>query len=254
MNFFRQALTLKQLTNSLQRSLPVPDTVSHLSNGVKELMMPDELLSTELGDILIRLANFRAVMASRGPFDVIYSMPILLQLESDLKKWAIALPSSWRYDLHTCIPQGDFYTLYYHKYPGFSIAAVWNQYRIARCLVNDLLLTYLDSSPGTNLALHPLALLEQSDQVKDTIQNVCTDICASVPYFLRQMDQSNHPRPGVGALEVMWPLFTCASMHCIPEEQRLWAIKQLEKIGYGMGILQALTLANLARSKSMSVK
>jgi hypothetical protein len=228
--------------------------ISQLSNRVKKLMMPEELLSTELGDIIIRLANFRAAMASKGPFNSDYSVPILLQLDSDLEKWAFALPSSWRYELHTCIPQGDFYTLCYHKYPGFSIATVWNQYRIARCLVNDLLLTYLDSSPAVNSALHPLALLEQSNQIKETIWNACTDICASVPYFLRQMGQNYLQKPGVGALEVMWALFICASMHCLPDEQRLWATKQLDKIGNGMGILQALTLANLTRSKIMPMK
>src|ERR1700760_2798917 len=217
-------------------------------------MMPAELLSIELGDILIRLADFRAAMAKKGPFDFDYAVPILLQIDADLKNWASALPTSWRYDLHTCIPQTDFYTLQYHKYPGFSIAAVWNQYRMARCLVNSVLLSYLDSSPAAQHALHPSALPEQSVQAKETIQNICTDICASVPYFLLRMDQNNTPRPGVGGLEVMWALFTCANMGCIPEKQRLWATKQLDKIGYEMGVLQALTLANLARSKIVPLK
>jgi hypothetical protein len=235
---------LKQLINSLQRNQNIPDAISQLSNKVKNFMMPDELLSTELCDILTRLANFRAAMASKGPFDSDYSVPILLQLDADLEKWAFALPSSWRYERQMGIPQREHYTLYYHKYPGFSIATLWNQYRIARCLVNDALLTYLDSSLDVTSDLHRLPLLEQSNQIKDNIRNFCTDICASVPYFLRQMDQNDLPKPNVGAIEVIWALFVCASMHSLPEGQRLWAIKQLNKIGHGREIFQVLKLVN----------
>jgi hypothetical protein len=222
----------------------MPDAISQLANSVKNFMMPDELLSTELCDILTRLANLRAAVASKGPFNSDYSVPILLELDTDLEKWAFALPSSWRFERQMCIPQYNHYTLYYHKYPGFSIATLWNQYRIARCLVNDALLTYLDSSLGVTSDLHHLALLEQSNQIKGNIRNVCTDICASVPYFLRQMDQNDLPKLNVGAIEVIWALFVCASMHCLPEEQRLWAIKQLDKIGHGIEIFKALKLVN----------
>jgi hypothetical protein len=228
--------------------LPVPDGISQLSNRTKQHMMPDQLLATKLGDIIIRLANFRASMASKGRFNSGYSVPVLLKLDSDLETWAFNLPSSWRYELHIRNPRGDLYTPYYHKYPGFSIATVWNQYRIARCIVNDILLTYLDSSLSENSAL---TQIECGDQIKETILNVCTDICASVPYFLCQMDENDPPKPGVGALEVMWALFNCASTQCLPDEQRCWAIKQLYNIGHGMGIPQALKLADLKNSEIM---
>jgi hypothetical protein len=45
----------------------------------------------------------------------------------------------------------------------------------------------------------------------------------------------------------MWGLFVCARMFCIPKEQRLWAIVQLEKIGYEMAVRQALPLVNMIR-------
>jgi hypothetical protein len=216
---------------------------------VKKFMTPDELLSTELGDIMIRLANFRASMAAEDSFGASQPVEILLQMDSDLEEWARALPLSWRHEVHTCVPRDDFYTTFYHKYQGFSIAAVWNQYRIARCLVSDHLLSYLDSSRSANQACDPFVLLKQCDQARTTIRKLCIDICASVPYFLCQRDQNDPPRPGVGALEVMWALFTCARMYCIPEEQRLWAIVQLDKIGHEMAVRLALSLANLIRLK-----
>ena len=196
--------------------------------------MPDQLITTELWDIISRLANFRAAIA-KEPFNSGYSVPILLQLDSDLETWKVALPSSWRYQLHTSPVQDNVYTTYCHVYPGFSIATTWNQYRVARCLVNELLLDFLD--------------LSHSERIKETIRNVCTDICASVPYFFRRTLHSEARNPGIGAMDVMWPLFICGSMYCLPEEQRLWAVQHLEKIGRGMWINQALTLANLAKSK-----
>src|SRR6201999_1455138 len=87
-------------------------------------------------------------------------------------------------------------------------------------------------------------------EAQETIRKLCTDICASVPFFLGQLNQNDPPRPRVGAFEVMWALFVCARMPCIPEEQRLWIIVQLERIGHEMAVRQALPLANLIRSKA----
>jgi hypothetical protein len=213
-------------------------------------MTPDELLSTELGDIMIRLANFRAAMATKGSFGSRQCVLILLQMDRDLEKWHLALPSSWMPEIHACIPRDSFYAVFYHKYQGFSIASAWNEYRIARCLVNDLLLSYLDSSRSANQACDPSVSLKQCDEAQETVRKLCTDICASVPYFLGQLNQNDPPRPGVGAHEVMWALFVCARMPCVHEEQRVWVILQLDKIGHEMAVRQALPLANLIRSKA----
>jgi hypothetical protein len=211
-------------------------------------MTPDELLSAELVAIMIRLASLRAAVASEDSFDYNQRVSTLLQMDFELQRWANALPSYWKYEVHACVPRDGFYTFFYHKYPGFSIASAWNQYRIARCLTNDLLLNYLNSSRSKNQVCDPLVVDEQCNEAQETIQKLCVDICASVPYFLHQMNPNDSPRPGVGALEVMWALFICAGMQYIPGEQRAWAIAQLDKIGHEMAVPQALPMANLIRS------
>jgi hypothetical protein len=213
-------------------------------------MTPDELISTELGDIMIRLANFRAASAIDDSLDTNQSVETLLQLDLCLETWARTLPSSWSHEFRTSVPRDDFYSTFYHIYGGFSIAAMWNQYRIARCLVNEHVLSYLDSSPIENQTRDPFVSLNLCNRARKTIRNQCTDICASVPYFLRGVDQNEILRPGLGALEVMWALFTCARICCIPEEQRLWATTQLDRMGNDMGVRQALSLANLVRSQN----
>lgn len=217
-------------------------------------MHHDELLATELGDIVIRLANFQANMATNGPFKVTHAVPILQQLDSDLKDWALALPFSWRYVVHSCNPQENFFTNQYHSYPGFSVAATWNQYRVARCLVSDLMLEHLGSVLASIPSSHLVELPEQPDRVMKRIQNTCADICASLPYFLSQMTPNDLPKPGEGALEVMWALYICGSNKHVSHELRLWAVKQLEKIGREMGVLQALGWADSARSKLSATK
>jgi hypothetical protein len=208
-------------------------------------MAPDELISTELMEIMTRLANIQASITSRTLLNATRMIPILLQIEEDLETWACNLPSSWRYQILSCPPRNDFYTVYYHTYPGYSIGAAWNHYRISRCIVNDLLVTSLDSSKH-------LTISERRNQAKRKIVMLCTDICLSTPYFLRQMDYSSFPKPTVGSNDVMWALSVCANMRCVPEERRLWAVTQLERIGHEMGVHQALQLAKVARCSTNS--
>jgi hypothetical protein len=223
-----------QLMDSLQRNAPVADAVSKLSDSVKDLMTPDQLITTVLWDIVERLANLRGAIAEKA-FSPDHLVPVLLQLDTELENWRLALPSSWGYQLRSSPIQNNSYTHSYHDFPSFSKATTWNQYRVARCLVNELLLDHLDSS--------------HSERIKATIRSLCTDICASVPYFFRQTLQHTSQNPGIGAIDITWSLFFCGSTPCLPEKQRLWAVEQLEKIGGGGWISQALTFANLAKSK-----
>jgi hypothetical protein len=59
-------------------------------------MTADELNATKLGDIVIRLANFLAAMATTGSFNSVQQIPTLLQIDNDLKDWVLSLPSYWK--------------------------------------------------------------------------------------------------------------------------------------------------------------
>jgi hypothetical protein len=235
------------LTNRLHRKLPVPDVFCQLADRAKPLLVQDELLATELGDILAQLANFRA--ASQVPLDTNNRLPILRQLNSQLTSWVTRLPSSWRYQDLVCVPGGSFLGRNYHKYPSFTIAATWNQYRVARCLANEMLLAYLEASMTKDSNFN--ISLGGTKGVKDCINTLCNDICASVPYFLGQSLQNDAQQPSVGALEIMWGLYTCSNQLSLSKEQRNWALGQLDMIGHGMGVLQAAGLASMARSNSL---
>lgn len=232
---------MAQFTNTLVQKLPIPQTIFRLSETAKGFMSSDELLTTELGDIMFRLANFRASILQGEKSNVANPLPVLLKLEADLNGWASALPPSWIYNVRPCIPQGSFFTNFYHTYSDRSVAVAWNQYRIFLCLVGDMLLEFM----GSQATMRSNA---QSSRVRSMVLNVCTDICSTVPYFLRQVNQSDIQRPGEGTLEVMWALYTCATMPCLPTEQKDWVIAQLDNFGNMMGIGYASKLARAART------
>jgi hypothetical protein len=214
----------------------------------------EEFLGAKLGDIIVRLANFRAAMGSKDSFHSDQSVSFVRQMEHDLETWASSLPSVWNYEIRTCIGQNSFYRMSYHKYPSFTVAVMWNHYRATRCLANDILLTFLDPSRYSNQDLDQVFLLEERDRTHGVIRKLCNDIFGSVPYFLGQKHEKDPPKPGVGALEVMWALFSSACMRSISEEQRGWALMKMDNIGHEMGINQALTLASMVRSQVQLVE
>ncbi|KAH8799702.1 hypothetical protein F5884DRAFT_114449 [Xylogone sp. PMI_703] len=184
------------LTNCIQRSLAVPDVISRWSFTAKGIESRDGMLSAELGNIISQLANFRAAVVGNASSNFDPFVSTLSQMDFDLEKWVCDLPQSWNFKILRCASRGHFYSKSYHKYPGFSIAVMWNHYRTTRCLVNVLLLTYLNPSCFSNPGCNRTSLRKKYHQAEETIRKLCTDVCLSVPYFLRQRDQDDPPTPG----------------------------------------------------------
>lgn len=205
-------------------------------------MGPDQSIATQLLEIIARLAD---VQSQLQEIDIQGARRELLSVERDLQNWSCRLPIHWTYEIQRCAgaPIPDFSTSVYHKYSHFSIAASWNQYRMALCYVNDLLLRYPDPDP-TLSRVH-------RERAECSIQNAFADIRASAPFFMGPRSPNQGEPVGAGAMEIMWSLFICASMTTLGVEQRQWALAQLENIGKGMGLTRALTLAELARSKNL---
>jgi hypothetical protein len=226
------------------RKIPVPKPLFRLPKVIKKVMSPDELLSSDLWDIIALLANLRGKMSLEQSTNVGSYMQPLQQLDCELQGWASRLPPSWRYHIRERNFKHEVYPSHYSQYLGHTIATVWNHYRVARCLIQLTHLEYLQRYPGVDTGLQTLNL-GQSTELESIIQMLCNDICATVPYFLQQTDQQGDSKPGIGAFEVVWPLFFCASITCLPSEQRLWARRKLYEIGSDMGIPMARQLADV---------
>lgn len=212
-------------------------------------MTANELICDDLCNILIRLANVRASIANEDCLKSQHSMSSLAHIDSDLERWASAVPPSWALTTAPCVSGEYFYRSNYHRYPSAWISFTWTEYRVARCIVNDLLLSYFYLTVFTGTTNDAPIMFEQQKQARAKIAKICDDICDSVPYLLGYVDQSHPPKPGSGAIHAMWALFVCACMQYIPQTQRTWAINQLERIGHEMGVHQTLPLADLMKRK-----
>lgn len=218
------------------------------------MMTPDELHTSRLSDMMTRLADIRASAAGKGDFKSKEFASLLLGMERDLESWTQELPQGWKFVTHDCSRNENVYENSYISYTSPSIAAAWNDYRTLRCIVNDIMLTHIDSIRLENASQHGADLLKERQRAIDTIKRCCTETCLSTPFVLGRFEDSRRPKTGAGDLQMMWALFVCSCMHCIPEAQRIWAVKQLESIGHQMGIHQALPLAELMKSKLNLIK
>jgi hypothetical protein len=228
------------------RKIPVPKSVTQLPEAIKMVMAPDELLSSELWDIIALLADLQGKMTIEQPTDKGSYMQSLEELDHSLKGWASRLPPSWRFNQKQDI-KTEFDPCHYSTYPSHTIATVWNHYRIARCLIQITRLDYLHKHAGVDTGLPTPNQSEQITELESTTQTLCNDICATVPYFLQQTDEQGDSKPGIGAFEVVWPLFFCASITSLSSEQRLWARRKLYEIGSDMGIPMARQLADVMK-------
>ena len=131
-----------------------------------------------------------------------------------------------------------------HLYSSRSMANLWNTHRCARIILLQCLKKCValleDSQPTTP---DP-----ESDWAIDTdvfapkiIQDLISEICASVPYLLGEVDQhgnlqQHQPNHAVGGLFLIWPLRIAARQDCARREQKIWITKQLQYIKNVFGI------------------
>lgn len=162
-------------------------------------------------------------------------------IDANLADWVNNLPWEYSYMTRTNGRAEDAFCGYYYVYQSARKALVWNSYRCARILVNEIIL----SSPAQVLDSEPCRTAQA------LISQLSSDICASVLFHLwgddeySIQDSSQTPRAAAG-YALLWPLYLVGQMGQ-PNPMRSWVISQLDKIGGLMGIQQATSLANLLR-------
>ena len=132
-----------------------------------------------------------------------------------------------------------------HLYSSRTMAHLWNTHRCARKLLLQCLrkcVALIGDSPSTTI-LEPehTSNIHANVMAPETIQDLISDICASVPYSLGEVDrhgnlqqfQSNWP---VGAFFLIWPLRVALNQGCARDDQKAWIIRQLEHIRNVYGI------------------
>jgi hypothetical protein len=185
-------------------------------------------------------------------------------LDHELAVWASNVPPGWSYSVATNLntmsspelSNSCYMPAEIHGYPNFYIARVWNLYRVARLIIQSILLRAASwlCFPGQNGWQHP-----KNTHIEKFSGQLVNDICASVP-FLLGYDLSQLKRPtanissregkfiwpqsstckvgqsgkNTGRFSLIWPLYLSCSVPSISETQQRWMRAQLTWIAeYG---------------------
>ncbi|KAL4739293.1 hypothetical protein BDV11DRAFT_170208 [Aspergillus similis] len=152
-------------------------------------------------------------------------------------------------------PLRHIYGNHYHIYPDTVVSACWNDYRFVRLLLLEVLgwlaghLSRKEDIDATRRSEYRKTV----DYSTKLSQQLSDDVCASVPYHFGATETSTQEdwsssRTG-GMIRLLWPLFLAAERDRATQETRDWIADTLFRIGYGVGIRQALVMSNLLRSE-----
>ncbi|KAK5221307.1 hypothetical protein LTR99_006868 [Exophiala xenobiotica] len=176
-------------------------------------------------EISFRVVNLRAALRTGAITDLEAIRTFAMDIDDDLETWRTGLAPSWRYS-STVTPEahcGDCFNGLRHVYPTLWIAEAWNNWRMLRLLVNQMLMQNpVDSSETTK---------KQND-----IRQLSTDVCLTVYNFAEN--------PSI--LSLIQPLYVIALETLNTIDLRAFAVRQLRAIDASMGVRQASLLADTA--------
>ncbi|KAL4780360.1 hypothetical protein BJX76DRAFT_338137 [Aspergillus varians] len=212
------------------------------------------LLMARVGDLCANLRNGAVIEPAQF-------VKKALKMDAELGAWATAVKPNHRYiivnvsesanEVNGDSPFQPVHGNHYHIYPNTAVSSWWNDYRFVRLILLELIcwlcdhLARKDEAAGVEYRqtiAHRTAL---SQQLTD-------DICASVPYHLGATEQSpcedwTSDRSG-SAVRLIWPLFVAADCTGTTPQTLDWIADTLFKIGYGVGVHQALVMSNFLRA------
>lgn len=200
-----------------------------------------------------------------------------LKIDADMVSLMISVPPLWKY-VTVNVPtingkpiSQSFWGDSYHIYHSISASSIWNNYRAARIIIQELIIdTIKDLETLTNDGISCPQRSYLVNQARQTVLQLVEDICASVPYILGMViEDSGHLEasgsselsPGIdmrvtssslqitgaGGLTIMWPLLVAGNSEASNSDLRKWITTYLDKIGHSMGINQALAMSKLIR-------
>ncbi|KAF6233116.1 hypothetical protein HO173_008660 [Letharia columbiana] len=240
-------LVVQILIDCLQRRQMIPPDVIEWAEIAAEGETKKAVPERQLIQIIGRLCALRAAV-DRPETNDIGVATLANFIDSDLEDWKNSLPPAFSYSIKQSPNTEDVFSHTYHVYKGTWALSVWNVYRCARILTQQVITAWLSRNSMPNPALDQ----SQRRQSKVLLANLAHDICASAPFILGASNSSVYssrlPRAAAGA-SLLWPFYLVATMDQCLTGIRAWIITRLALIGRLMGIKQAESLANVLRTK-----
>jgi hypothetical protein len=208
-----------------------------------------EAASTKLGLLITEHAALRASMKHSQDYENITNIvSSLWALDLGYLAWTQNLPPEFA-SIEVLVSDNshsnEIYGKHYLRYSSIWIAGIWNNYRCARTLANELLrnlASYLLQSSNTPDDEEQPSYENILNTATETLHTLSNDIFASAPFFLSTAMQDT-PRALAGNL-ILWPLYIASQTSTASDEMRQWAANRLEYIADAMGIQQAVSMVH----------
>jgi hypothetical protein len=224
-------------------------------------LRPGEAHGNRLIMIIGRLSNLRVDIREKILTDPREIISVASSIEADLIAWLAVLPPDFTYETHTKSPYDFMFqercrglALFddkYHEYPSLWICNTWNQYRCARILVSEIIVSHIRKlSDSSSIRLLSDEFRQHCKTIWATTQRLAVDICRSVPYHLGahlKHASPNFPPPEsyMGGLMLLWPLFLAGIVENPNHALRRWVIQCLKMVGHSYGFDQALAIMDI---------
>ncbi|KAL2872844.1 Zn(II)2Cys6 transcription factor [Aspergillus lucknowensis] len=249
------------LLGNLWLKRPTPSFLIDLSKESLACCGEKSRMGDELFFHLARVGDLCAGLRNGAVIDPVKVVKEALKLDAELSSWAMEVEPERRYTVvdfpestNAVNAYASFRLIYgsqYHVYPDTIVSSCWNDYRLSRLILLELICVLCDHLARKD---GPTGAEYRQTVARSTTlsRQLCEDICASVPYHLGATQTSpaedlSSSRTG-GVLRLIWPLFIAADCAGASPEMVEWISQCLFRIGHGVGIQQALVMSGSLRA------
>ncbi|TDZ49653.1 hypothetical protein C8034_v006235 [Colletotrichum sidae] len=232
-----------------------PDFYDWVSYG-SQLQMPFDRPSTDLAVVIARFIEMSSFIhrhvISDGKPKTVHIIQQLVDLDHNLAEWEAGLKGQWEYRVVRAdhLPAKAVFDGEYHKYHDVWTARIWNYYRWARILVNQVLLGLANQNPISSLSLISAA---SRDTMLETIKALARNILVSAPTHWRhpvldetaQVTVESPGGGGAGSAGLPALLFHLKVAGCAPGVPKMfweWSLAVIQTIWSDMGMLHARSM------------
>lgn len=205
--------------------------------------------------LLIRLAKVQADCSTSAPSSSLISD--LTILDRDLAGWAETLPPLWSFSAQPSKPpSGLWWDARCDIYVSGFVAHAWNKVRAARIVTYDLTQIMLSRiAPQDTGNLKNATPQTTNVYPNPKIQQLATDICATIPTYYRppcvstEGREADNPPPLGTIFWFLWVLEVVGTMTEAPRELTDWVVHCFERIYQTTGILMARRFGDRVRTR-----
>lgn len=211
------------------------------------------LLVSKVSQIFLESSSLQASAGAEDVGRLVSCMEDAKSVDLGLAAWSQSLPDNWLpLVVYSQTPDSLM------TYQQISIAAIWNYYRAVRIILLKVILRLrgiLESAVGEFRVYSEL--LQDEPMILESIQEMITDVCRSIPFAFGHVDAMGNPVPtsSEGKLHIrafqgysmVWPLWYISSCGLATPEQSHQVRTVLAQVGSTLGIKLALILAGEAQ-------